>query len=102
MYLGQVDVTYDTTYETGQAPAKSESAETVEAVAELTRAVTEPAAQAYADHLRADVNESRIKAGLPPLGPIHLLPPPPPPPEENFAFGAIALLVIIYLLMFKS
>ena len=80
----------------------SDAAETITAVAKLTRTVIEPAADAYAIHARAEINEERIKAGLPPLQRTGHILPPPPPEKENFAIGGIALLVIVFLVLFKS
>ncbi len=94
--IGQTEEQY-----TPPVPSNN-SAQTITAVAELTRAVAEPAAQAYSEHVRAELNAERIKAGLPPLGPPSRLPPPPPPQNENYVFGGIALLIIIFLLMSKS
>lgn len=94
---------YVTTSELGQVDLpKSETAQNIEATAELTRAITEPAADAFAIHSRTEINKERIKAGLPLLGTVYQLPPPLPQQEDNFAFGIIALLVIGYLIMSKS
>jgi hypothetical protein len=82
--------------------AEDSSADTIEAVAKLTYAITEPAAKAYVIHAQTEINEERIKAGLPPLQPAGSVPPPPPPEKENFAIGGIALLIIIFLVLFKS
>lgn len=79
---------------------KTESAQNIEAIAKLTSAIAEPATDAYIAHVRAEINIERIKAGLPPLGPITLL--PPPPSNDNFVIGGIALLVVIFLLLSKS
>jgi len=98
--LGQEEV--DTYYDTSETSNADSSAKTIEAVATLTRAVTEPAAQAFTIHTRAKINEERIKAGLPPLLPSNMVPPPPPPKKDNFAIGGIALLVIIFMVLFKS
>jgi hypothetical protein len=83
-------------------PPRDSSAETIHAVADLTRAIAEPAAQAFAIHARTELNKERLKAGLPILRPGRPLPPPPPAPKDNFVLGGIALLVIVYLLFFKS
>ena len=89
-------------YDSSSAAPSNNTAETIEAVGKLTRAITEPAAAAYVEHVRAEINAERIKAGLPPLVPHSQLPPPPPPPEDNYAIGGIALLIIVYLLLFRS
>ena len=72
--------------------------EVSEAVAETT-SESGPEREAYGIQLRDEINKERIKTGLAPL----LLPgqQPPAPKEDNFAIGAIALLVIAFLLLSK-
>jgi hypothetical protein len=95
-HLGQEE------HEETDANSEDSAAETIEAVTKLTQAITEPAAKAYVIHAQTEINEERIKAGLPPLRPAGSVPPPPPPEKENFAIGGIALLIIIFLVLFKS
>lgn len=71
--------------------------EVSEAIEEISS--PEPERKAYGIQLRDEINKERAKTGLPPL----LIPGQklPAPKKDNFAIGAIALLVIAFLLLSK-
>ena len=53
--------------------------------------------------LKNRINRVLVEVRIPTLlAPTEIPPPPPPPEKENFAYGGIALLVIIFLLLSKS
>jgi len=74
------------------------AAETLNSIAAITRAITQPAAEAYKAHLSTDVERERIRAGLPPTV---VVAPRQTQPQTTISPLAIGVVLVVLYLLFK-